>query len=194
MNASPSGSEKMRTGKLAVEWLELSRAKHAGPPDREADYGDLLRMAEIAPAALEAGDTERAERYAHVVLRAASRNDERVQSGGLHGDLAYLAHIVLGKIAVRKGDLEDGSRHLLAAARAAKPSPRITTLGPDTQLPAEILRAGDRDSVIAYFEAMRGVWRLGRRQLSDWITDLRAGKTPDFGPERTLKRGRERPE
>jgi hypothetical protein len=147
MNASPRGPRRVEEARAAVEWLKRARVRQ---PD---DYWDLMVLAQIAPAALEAADREKAERYAGRILEAPEAARRAGSPEGYHGlEQAYIGHIVLGKCAMIDGDVDSAEQHLLGAAAAAVPSPVLATFGPDTDLAARLLAAGRGESVLAYLE------------------------------------------
>jgi hypothetical protein len=173
MNASPRGSRRVEEARAAVEWFERVRL-------RERDeYGDLLLQSQIAPAALEAGDRGKAERYARRILGTPDAARRAGLPEDYHGrEPAYIGHIVLGKCAMIDGDVDPAEEHLQEAAAAAVASPVLATFGPDTALAAQLLAAGRRESVVSYLESFRKIWKrpLGGTTLDTWIRDVREGR------------------
>jgi hypothetical protein len=167
MNASPHGSRKVKEARDAVEWLERARLRE------RSEYGDLLLLGQIAPAALEAGYREKAERYARRILEApeAARRARLPEDYGF--EQAYIGHIVLGKCAMLDGDVDSAERHLRGAATAAVASPVLATFGPETDLAARLLAAGRRESVLSYLQSFRKIWKSGGQTLEAWIRDVR---------------------
>ena len=173
MNASPRGSRRVEEARAAVEWFERARL-------RERDeYGDLLLQSQIAPAALEAGDRDKAERYARRILGTPDAARRAGLPEGYHGrEPAYIGHIVFGKCAMIGGDVDSADQHLRDAAAAVVPSPILKTLGPDTDLASQLLAVGRRESVLSYLESFRKIWKrpLGGPTLDAWIRDVREGR------------------
>jgi hypothetical protein len=47
-------------------------------------------------------------------------------------------------------------------------------------LAAELLKKGERNTVLDYFELCRKFWKTGGEQLDAWSATVRKGETPDF--------------
>jgi hypothetical protein len=50
------------------------------------------------------------------------------------------------------------------------------------RLAQELLRRGDRDAVLAYFDLCRRFWELGKDTLAEWTAVVLQGQEPNFGP------------
>jgi hypothetical protein len=48
-------------------------------------------------------------------------------------------------------------------------------------LARDLLGAGEKDAVLAYFEQCRKFWKLGGEKLDRWSQEVKAGVTPNFG-------------
>jgi hypothetical protein len=92
------------------------------------------------------------------------------------------AHLIIGHVCLRRGDVAAAERHLLAAARIDDPGPALCTFGPNMSLAQALLEHGRTDAVIEYFDLCASFWKwpwsLG--QLKRWGTDVREGRMPDF--------------
>jgi len=125
---------------------------------------------------LSAGNTAKAAEAANELLNADQDTRNR------NGDAIFTAHTVLGRIALRQGDAKEAASHLLAAGRVPS-TPQLTSYGPgDWSLARELLAAGDRDSVLAYLDLVRGLWKNDSGRLNTWASTIRSGGTPDFDP------------
>jgi hypothetical protein len=83
---------------------------------------------------------------------------------------SYIAHIVMGKVVLARGEVGAASEHLRLAPRAAPPSsPSLSTLGLDTELAAALLAQGEKEAVVEYLTTMKDIWRRGARQLDRWM-------------------------
>lgn len=154
-----SGEEKQEAAKAALAAYERS-LRH-----RE-DRCNLLPDA--AKAALEAGDVEKARGYAEEVL---------AQSGS-DGDQVHQGHLILGRIALRAGDMAKAREHLLAAGKTPG-SPALNSFGPNMLLAKELLEKGEREGVLEYFRLCGSFWK--KDKLDAWAREVRAGEIPDFG-------------
>lgn len=140
-------------------------------------------LAEVAEAAIFAEDHARAESAAKALLEGAPRFTDT----WAYGNFLHEGHIVLGQVALARGDLPLASRHLREAA-ATPGSPQLGSFGPDLVLASELLARGVRDEVIGYLVDCKKFWEsLDVRQLDTWCTRIRAGETfvieLDFGDE-----------
>jgi hypothetical protein len=90
------------------------------------------------------------------------------------------ANLVLGRIAVQEGRMDDAKHHLLEAGKSPG-SPVMNSFGPNMSLAQDLLEKGERDVVLEYFELCRKFWQMDRGRLDQWGQDVKAGKTPDFG-------------
>ncbi len=101
------------------------------------------------------------------------------KSDGNYGGAVHNGNIVLGRIAVRKGDLEEAKRRLLAAGETPG-SPVLGSFGPNWNLAQELIAKGERDAVLAYIELCRKFWKLDRGRLDSWASTIRSGGSPNF--------------
>jgi len=186
MNSLPPGIERQRrarraTGRLERAWAARDHRERADPEIRQ--FAWLLEASMIAPAAYEAGDLDKAARYASDVMQIPTV----AQRGGApsHVDWGrrerYGAHIVLGKVALRKGDVNAAEYHLVEATDASMSSSALfKTSVPDTELAEELLKLGKVDSVVAYLDALRRLWPSQEPRLDEWLSEIRDGRVPDF--------------
>ena len=163
----------MQTRSQATPALELQHLimLAGNEPIRRNPY--LPRM---ATAAFAAGDYRRAASYAEEALAAA-----RQGVFWWTGDAIHQANIVLGRLALRKGDIEDAKRDLLAAGKTPGSSSLAST-GPNLQLAKELLDRGESATVVQYLEECGAFWDANRGKLAEWIVLIKGGLKPDFGP------------
>lgn len=107
-------------------------------------------------------------------LAAAEPNDWN------YGNALHKAHLMLGRVALVRGDLDTAEAELLAAARVPG-SPQLASFGPNMQLALELLQAGRKDAVLEYFRLCGTFWQLGQSQLRTWSIDIENGRLPAFG-------------
>jgi hypothetical protein len=89
--------------------------------------------------------------------------------------------MVLGRVALRKGDLEAAKRELMEAGRTPG-SPQLNSFGPNMSLAKDLLERKETDTVLAYFELCGKFWALEQGNLRRWSVLAKAGEMPDFGP------------
>ena len=97
-----------------------------------------------------------------------------------YGNAVHAANIVLGRIAMKKEDLEAAGKYLIAAGNTPG-SPQLNTFGPDMNLARELLAAGEKKVVLDYFELCTKFWKMNDGRLKEWATLVENGKTPEFG-------------
>jgi thiol-disulfide isomerase/thioredoxin len=139
---------------------------------RLMEPGDLPDRAE---ADLDAGDVNAAERDTRRLLQLAQENPK----GWNHDDLAHAAHTLLGRIALRHGDLNAAKEQLFASARLEN-APGVSSLGPSMKLAQEILAAGDRDAVLRYLEMCRSFWKTDRGRLDRYVSLVKNESAPNL--------------
>lgn len=133
-------------------------------------------LADAAKTTVYFGSLEDAETYARELLDLAER---RRRCWNL-GNALHDGHLVLGLVALRRGDIETAKAELLLAGDTPG-SPQLDSFGPNPSLARELIERGERDAVIAYFERIRGFWEMERGRLDAWTADVRADRMPDFG-------------
>ena len=155
-------------GRLKSASEKLAKAK----TDQERFYA----LNDAAKQSFVLGKTEDARNYASNLLALLPQfpNDWN------YGNAVQDANLVLGRIAVQEGRMEDAKRHLLEAGKSSG-SPQMNSFGPNMSLAKDLVEKGERDVVLGYFELCRKFWRMDRGRLDQWSQDVNAGKTPDFG-------------
>jgi tetratricopeptide (TPR) repeat protein len=159
-----TGEEKQKSAQAALGAYERSLANMDGE-EREG------LLPELAKVALEAGEAAKARGYAEEMLKSDA-------SGWNAGNLVHHGHLVLGRIALRDGDMKTAQEHLLAAGKT-KGSPQLNSFGPNMTLAKELLEKGERQTVLEYFKLCGAFWKKG--VLDAWTEEVQAGKIPDFG-------------
>jgi hypothetical protein len=154
-------------------------------PDLELAHVELMAgkdaisraplLARMTKAAYAAGNLEKAERYANEALEAATHG-----TFWWTGDAIFQGNIVLGRLALRRGDVEAAKRYLLLASKTPGSS-TLSTLGPNMGLAKELLDKGEAAAVLQYLADCGSFWIGGRNKLAEWTALIRAGLKPDFG-------------
>jgi thiol-disulfide isomerase/thioredoxin len=128
-----------------------------------------------AEAELEAGDIDGADRDARRLLQIAEGNP----AAWISGDLAHAAHTVLGRVAVRRGDLSAARAHLLASARIEN-APGASSFGPSMNLAQDLLAVGDREAVLQYLKLCRSFWKSDRGRLDHYVDLIQSEAAPNL--------------
>ena len=132
---------------------------------------------EIAPLAFNAGDQVMAGMYAKDLLIQA----ESMKDDWDYGNAVHTANLVLGRIALAAGDIDEAKRLLLLAGKTPG-SPQLESFGPDMLFAKELLEKGEKDVVIQYFTLCSAFWKMDDGKLAQWKTEVQDNEIPDFGP------------
>lgn len=124
--------------------------------------------------AVDAGALDKAKSYAQQVVDGADLGFPV----GTDGNALHHGYIVLGRVALREGDLKKAGSYLLEAGKSPG-SANLDSFGPNMQLARELLEKGQREVVLQYLELCGRFWK--RDLLTTWTADIKAGKIPDFG-------------
>jgi hypothetical protein len=143
----------------------------------DADYARMLGLRGTAEFALRVGELDRAAALARELLAIA----ERFRADFDYGNAVHHGHLLLGRVALRRGDRSAAGEELLAAGRT-RGSPQLNSFGPNMGLARELLHAGDREVVLQYFELCSKFWMppFGTERLAEWAAQVRSGTVPDF--------------
>ncbi len=97
-----------------------------------------------------------------------------------YGNAIHHGHLILGRVALVRGDVDRASRELIAAARTPG-SPQLNSFGPNCRLALDLLRIGQSAPVLEFLQLCTTFWDPRFSQAAGWIKQIRAGETPDFG-------------
>ncbi|HKW30746.1 MAG TPA: hypothetical protein VJT54_15535 [Verrucomicrobiae bacterium] len=140
------------------------------------DENRFYALDDAAKESFNVGKIEDARNYATELLVLAPQ----FRSDWNYGNAIQDGNLVLGRIAVRAGRIEDGKMYLLKAGNSPG-SPQMDSFGPNMSLAKDLLEKGDRDTVLQYFELCRKFWTMDNGNLDQWGKEVKAGKIPDFG-------------
>jgi tetratricopeptide (TPR) repeat protein len=164
----PAGMREESGGLAYAEWKD---AYAITPAERRINL-----YVPLSKAAWNAREHADAREWADRALAAV----DELQQRNAHGEAVLTGHLVLGRLALREGDVEAAKRHLLAAGRTPG-SPMLNSFGPSMALADELLREGHREVVLEYFELCRKFWKSGATTLDYWVETVHKGYLPDFG-------------
>ena len=153
-------------GKTSLERLE----------EAETEIERFYALGDAAKMSFEMGDIAGATKYAEELASLAPKYKER----GGNGNAIHDSNVVLGRIAVREGNIEAAKAYLVEAGRTPG-SPNLNSFGPNVSLAKDLLEKGETEIVIAYFEACKTFWEMDRGRLDTWIELATKGEIPDFG-------------
>lgn len=131
-------------------------------------------LADLGKTAFDANQIEKARQYAQTALKITHR-------GWAFGNRIHDGNLILGRIALREGNLEEAKNRLIAAGTSPG-APNLNTFGPNMTLAKELLVRGEQDVVFKYFLLCSRFWDSERAQkkMSRWQDQIKAGQIPDF--------------
>lgn len=130
-------------------------------------------LSDLAETAFGADDMEKAEAYALELLEKAGTKEGPWD----YGSAVHTGNIILGRIALKKGDINEAEAFLLNAI-AIPESDVFDHYYLDFTLARDLWRKGEKDTVIEYLELCRKFWE--DPILERWIKMVKADIEPDF--------------
>lgn len=155
-------------GRMDNALKELSAASS----DQEKFYA----LDDAAKKSFNVGKIQDAENYANQLLKMAPG----FQGNWNYGNAIQDGNLVLGRVAVREGRIENAKAYLLEAGKSPG-SPSMDSFGPNMSLAKDLLEKSQRDTVLQYFDLCRKFWKMDYGKLDQWNNEVKAGKVPDFG-------------
>lgn len=152
----------------------LARAIHAlneAKTQKERFYA----LNDAAKESFSLGKIEDAREFANELLTLLPK----FKSNWNYGNAVQDANLVLGRIALSEGRIDDAKRCLLEAGKSPG-SPQMDSFGPDMSLAKDLLEKGERQVVLDYFELCRKFWRMDNGRLDKWRQQVKDGEFPDF--------------
>jgi len=152
---------------------QLAALEKANPSASELDrFYDLPNLAKLA---FNADDLQKAEIYARELLKMAPKYPKDWN----YGNAIFDGNFVLGRLALRRGDVKSADDYLLQAGRTPG-SPQLDSFGPNMTLAKELVDRGESDVVLQYLALCKHFWDLDRGRLDEWSTAIRNGTVPSF--------------
>lgn len=162
----PEGPARQATAKKAFRQF-ASAYELSDPMERDALLSDM------AKTALAAGLTDEAKKRAEEMLEDDSEGWNR-------GNRMHHGNLILGRIALVEGNVDEAKSRLLLAGRT-EGSPQLNSFGPNMQLAKELLERGEREVVLEYFDLCKKFWTSPRRDLEQWAEEVKSNRIPNFG-------------
>lgn len=165
----------MNISRRCADWPDQLSSAEKDLAQARVDKDRFLDLGTAAKAAFEVGERLKAERYAQELLRLAPEFPHNWN----YGNAIHDGHVVLGRVALSKGDVKEACKQLLAAGKTPG-SPQLDSFGPDMALARELLKKGQKRVVFEYFDECNRFWDLGHFKLKVWRFEARLGLSPDF--------------
>lgn len=149
--------------------VQFERARALNGDGNKSSESYLL--ADMAKVAFDSGAIDKAKQYAERLLKHHA-------AGSNAGNAIHQANLVLGRIALKSGNIEQAGKYLLASAKTDG-SPNLNSFGPNMTLAKELLEKGQKDVVLEYFELCGQFWKSDK--LKQWIESVKNDGIPNFG-------------
>lgn len=130
-----------------------------------------------AKESMNVGKKEEAKKYAEELNALMGKYPKDWNYGNAVQDVP----IVLGRLALREGKIDEAKTHLLEAGKSPG-SPQINSFGPNMTLAKDLIEKGEKEVVIQYFDLCAKFWEMDFGKLAAWKAQVEKGETPDFGP------------
>ena len=132
-------------------------------------------MTEAVQTAFLDGELEQAETMSVWLLKEA----EAWKHNWNYGNAVHVANLTLGRIALARGEMADAKKFFLKAG-ATPGSPQLNTFGPDMNFAREMLKKGEKETVLKYFDLCEVFWKHGPEKLKAWRESIVRDEVPDF--------------
>jgi len=144
--------------------------------EASTDGNKFYALDDAAKESFNMGKIQDAENYASELLKMAPD----FQRNWNYGNAIQDGNLVLGRIAVRNGQMEEAKKYLLEAGKSPG-SPTMDSFGPNMSLAKDLLEKGERDAVLQYLDQCRKFWKMDYGKLDEWRKEVKVGVIPDFG-------------
>jgi hypothetical protein len=138
------------------DWSQALDKSKAALDRTQAPLQRFHVLPEAAKSAAEVRQYPLAEAYASELLRLAPQFPRDWN----YGNAIHDGHMVLGRVALARGQRNTARRELLLAG-ATPGSPQLDSFGPNMSLAKDMLAAGEQDAVFRYFDECRSFWQFG---------------------------------
>lgn len=173
-NVATNGSNTSRAGDVLSQRYEEAIKKLTEATTEQQRFHALDSAAKES---FVVGKIEDAREYADQLTALAPKftNDWN------YGNAVQDANLVLGRIAIAEGHMDEAKHRLLEAGKSPG-SPTMNSFGPNLSLARDLLEKGQHDEVLVYLELCRKFWADDFGKLDTWKREINEGKIPDFGP------------
>ena len=169
-------SEADKKALAAARYRELGKTAGDLRADDPANASQLLTLAR---SGLDAGDLDGAQKIANSLLMLVPRLKADPRFSSSVDEILHHSHLILGRIALRKGNIEVAKANLLDAGRVGGGG-TLSSFGPNMALAKELLEKHEKETVLQYFELCRKFWKFSNR-MDPWIEAIRNDQIPNFG-------------
>ncbi len=190
-----AAGERKALFERALAYLEPARASWASHPDVARGGEEAAAFLQglehdVAIASIEAGrDLSRAERLARGWLQRTP------PTSGHRGNVVFEAHDVLGRVALRRGDVKGAARHLRESGKTTGAA-HLDTFCPSFELAGQLLAKRQKAAVLEFLDQASRICGTGRAiaagddlgggvaaehqaDLDRWKAAIERGEIPD---------------
>jgi len=183
LDSSSEAAQSIKFRVLQIKEMEKLMELRKLPAEKQKQLGDadrlLLVRFEMDQAWSPSGRNPNLD-LAAVKARELLDLAQRIPGAPQSGYAAFEADIMLGKVALRKGDRREAVRYLLAAADAPA-SEELRRSPMLMNLPRTLIDWGERDAAAQFLERIAPK-TLRAKELQDWAAQIRKGVNPDMRP------------
>ena len=169
---SADGADSVKKKLLHQKALAGFERLLAADADQQERFNNLT---DVATTAYEVGYMDRAEAVSREMLESAAKLEKNWNTG----NAIYWANIVLGKISLANGELDQSCTYLICASETCG-SPQLDSFGPEFELCASLANQGRIDASITYLSNCSKFWKSSSGQLRKWQKQLKNGIVPSF--------------
>ena len=167
---TPGSAKNPELLKRALSMMESSLQQTS---DTEWRMG---RLGEISKIAFNAGEYQKAEKYAQELLKIA----EPHPTDQNYGQALHDGNMILGRLDLKQNNIAKARIHLLKAGHTPGGG-TLSSFGPNMSLAKDLLERGEKATVIEYLQLCKNFWSYPRNPIDTWLQAIQAGKIPDFG-------------
>ncbi|HLK60593.1 MAG TPA: hypothetical protein VKU00_28785 [Chthonomonadaceae bacterium] len=131
----------------------------------------------LARRAYDASVYDKAGVYATELLHSLPRQPNYGIGHAIHD-----GNLVLGRLALRGGDITKAKDYLLKSGQTPG-GPGLNTGGPSMMLAKELLEQGESETVLRYFALCAEFWKMDYGKLKKWAQQVQQGQIPAFGKQ-----------
>jgi hypothetical protein len=154
---------------------QLDKSVSGLSPDDPANWNAFLNLAR---ASVDAGELVKAQTLAKSLIGIVPQLQQATEGRGAADTIWHQGHIILGRVALRNGDISPAKENLLEAAHV-NGGGTLSSFGPNMMLAKELLEKGEKDVVLQYLELCRKFWRSNN--MNSWVDAINRGEMPHFG-------------
>lgn len=155
------------TKTLAKAEADLNKASN--------EYERWLALSDLAVYLVDIGRLDDAQKYATELLETATRHKKDWN----YGNAIHKGHIALGRIELRKNNIQAATQHLIDAGKTPG-SPQLNSFGPNMLLAKELLEKGESVAVLQYLDLCEQFWEMSGGRLKKWREVIKTGEVPNF--------------